>query len=230
MAKEAILVFPQFDKLFLLHTDASDYQLGGVISQNNKPIAFFSKKLNNAQKKYTTTKKELLAIVETTKEFKSILYGNRIIVMTDHKNLTYDLTMHTCDQVLRQRMMLEEYGVVFKYIKGEDNHVADALSRLPQNDNQVEVFVIKAKDETFLLDYGLILKEQKTDKELEFLRKKKGKTLRKTTIGKLTLTELSSGQKDDWAVYVPTNLCSNMLDWYHEMLKHPGHLRLYATI
>eukprot|EP00957_Ditylum_brightwellii_P009735 733818-Ditylum_brightwellii.AAC.1 len=93
--------------------------------------------------------------------------------MTDHKNLTYDSTMHMCDRVLRQHIMLEEYGVVLKYIKGEDNHVVDALSQLPRNDKQVEVFVIEAKDDTFPLDYGLISKEQKTDKELKFLRKKK---------------------------------------------------------
>ena len=53
--------------------DASDLQLGAVISQNGKPIAFYSRKLNPAQTRYTTTKKELLAIVETLKEFKNIL-------------------------------------------------------------------------------------------------------------------------------------------------------------
>ena len=59
--------------IFLLHMDASNLQLGAVISQKGKPIAFLSKKLNPAQTHYTTIEKELLAIVETLKEFKNIL-------------------------------------------------------------------------------------------------------------------------------------------------------------
>ena len=49
MAKEAILAYPYFKKAFVVHTDASHYQLGAVISQDNQPIAFYSKKLNDAQ-------------------------------------------------------------------------------------------------------------------------------------------------------------------------------------
>eukprot|EP00957_Ditylum_brightwellii_P049018 3719118-Ditylum_brightwellii.AAC.1 len=81
--------------------------------------------------------------------------------MTDHKNLTYDSTLHTCDRVLRQRMMLEEYGVNLKYIKGKDNHVVDALSRLPMT-KDYKVLVVEAKDDVFPSDYKLISKGQKT--------------------------------------------------------------------
>ena len=68
--------------------DASNLQLGAVISQNDKPIAFYSRKLNQAQTRYTTTEKELLAIVETLKEFINILLGQKINVHTHHKKLT----------------------------------------------------------------------------------------------------------------------------------------------
>ena len=88
ISRETLLSYPNFDKPFDIHTDASDLQLGAVISQNNKPIAFYSRKLNPAQTRYTTTEKELLAIVETLKEFKNILLGYIIRVYTDHKNLT----------------------------------------------------------------------------------------------------------------------------------------------
>ena len=71
VAEEALLTYPDFNKPFELHTDASDYQLGGVVSQDGKPIAFYSRKLNPAQKNYTTTEKELLAITETLKEYKN---------------------------------------------------------------------------------------------------------------------------------------------------------------
>ena len=78
---------PDFSKPFEIHTDASKYQLGAVITQENKPIAFFSRKLNKAQRNYTVTELELLAIVETLKEFCSILLGQDITVYIEHKNL-----------------------------------------------------------------------------------------------------------------------------------------------
>ena len=69
------MVYPNFSKLFVIHTDASKVQHGAVISQDNKPIAFYSRKLNPLQVNYTTTERELLSIVETLKEFKNILPG-----------------------------------------------------------------------------------------------------------------------------------------------------------
>eukprot|EP00957_Ditylum_brightwellii_P005528 423548-Ditylum_brightwellii.AAC.1 len=89
IAKNTLLVYPDFSENFESHTDASKHQLGAVICQKGHPIAFFSKKLNKAQMNYTTTEKELLAIVETLKEFRDTLLGQRIAVYTDYKNLTY---------------------------------------------------------------------------------------------------------------------------------------------
>jgi hypothetical protein len=63
-----MLAFPDFSNPFDIHTDASHTQLGAVISQAGKPIALYSRKLNPAQTCYTTTERELLAIVETLKE------------------------------------------------------------------------------------------------------------------------------------------------------------------
>jgi hypothetical protein len=62
---DVMLSFPDFNKPFELHTDASDYQLGSVIMQERKPIAFYSRKLNSAQRNYTTGEREMLSIVET---------------------------------------------------------------------------------------------------------------------------------------------------------------------
>ena len=89
ISREAILTFPDFSKPFHVFTDASDYQLGGVIMQENKPLAFYSRKLNSAQKNYTTGEKELLSIVEVCREFRDILLGQKLVVHTDHKNLLY---------------------------------------------------------------------------------------------------------------------------------------------
>ena len=67
LSKETLLAYPDFSKPFKIHTNASKVQLGAVISQNGKPIAFYLRKLSPAQTRYTTTKRKLLAIVETLK-------------------------------------------------------------------------------------------------------------------------------------------------------------------
>jgi len=96
-------------------------------SQDNRPVAFFSQKLSNAQTMYSITELELLA--ETLKE-KGMLWGQRIKVYTDHKNLITDALGLSSDRVYRWRLLLEEYGPKVVYIKGIHNTVADAISRL----------------------------------------------------------------------------------------------------
>jgi hypothetical protein len=73
ITKEVALAYQDFTKPFDMYTDASTKQLGVVITQDNRPSAFFSWKLSGAQSKYTVTKLELLALVETLKEFKGML-------------------------------------------------------------------------------------------------------------------------------------------------------------
>ena len=94
--------------------------------QEGKPIAFYSRKLNPAQSRYTTTERELLSIVEALKEFRNILLGQKIIIHTDHQNLIHN--SFTSDRVMRWRLYLEEHSPEIKYIKGENNQAADALS------------------------------------------------------------------------------------------------------
>ena len=118
-----LLLYPNFDQPFDIHMDAINLQLGAVIRQNGKPIAFYSKKLNLAQTCYTTTAKELLAIVEKLKEFKNIVLGQKINVYTDNQNLTY--TTHNSTRVMLWRLLIEEFGPDFHYLPGKKNIVAD---------------------------------------------------------------------------------------------------------
>ena len=121
------MAFPDFAKPFHIYTDASQKQLGAVIMQD-KPLAFYSRKLKKEQRKYPIGELELLSIVETLKEFKNILLGQDLIVYTDHQNLLYEST--ASDRLVRWRLLIEEYGPTFEHIKGEKNIVANALSRL----------------------------------------------------------------------------------------------------
>ena len=130
IARDVILAYPNFSEEFVIFTDASTRQLGGVITQNNRPIAFFSRKLTAAQQKYTVTELELLSIVELLKEFKGMLLGQKLTIYTDHQNLVRDSLGSTSDRVQRWNLLLNEYGADIRYIKGIDNTVADAISRL----------------------------------------------------------------------------------------------------
>ena len=96
--------------------DTSKLQLGSVISQKGKSVAFYNRKLNPAQVNYTITEHKLLSIVVTLKEFRNILLGQQIKVYTDHKNLSYK-TFHT-ERIMRLRLILEEYNAELIYIQG----------------------------------------------------------------------------------------------------------------
>ncbi len=124
------MAYPDYFKVFKVYTDASSKQLGAVITQDSRPIVFFSQKLSDTQGKYSITKIELLAIVKTLKEFKGMLWGQNIEVFTDHANLMRDALGLTLDQVYQWRLLLEEYGPNVVYIKGMHNTMADAVLQL----------------------------------------------------------------------------------------------------
>ncbi len=97
IACDVNLAYPDYAQGFEIYTDSSKLRLGAMITQHIRPLAFFSRKSSPAQQKYSMTKQELLAIVETLKEFKGMLWGQTITVYTDHKNLMQDALGLTSD-------------------------------------------------------------------------------------------------------------------------------------
>jgi RNase H-like domain found in reverse transcriptase len=135
MAHNVFLRYPDHNKPFHIYCEASDLQLGAVITQDGAPVAFYSCKLNQAQQNYTIGEKEILSIVETLKEYCTMLYGcQHIYVYRDHKNNMFNnlQTQH----VLCWQLFLEDYAAKFHYIKGESNSPADTLSCLPFDERQ----------------------------------------------------------------------------------------------
>jgi hypothetical protein len=130
IARKVVLAYPDYSKVFEIYTDASSKQLRAVISQENRPIAFFSRKLSTTQRKYSVTKIELLAIVKILKEFKAMPWGQSIKVYTDHANLIRDALGMTLDRVYQLMLLLEEYGPKIVYIKSINNTIVDAISWL----------------------------------------------------------------------------------------------------
>ena len=140
-----MLQYPDFEKPFVLTTDASNYAVGAVLSQgpigSDKPIAFASRTLNKSEEKYSATEKELLAIVWACKYFRPYLYGRKFTLYTDHKPLTYGLNLKdTNSRLTHWRLYLEEFDFEMKYRPGKQNIVADSLSRIREeiNINEVE--------------------------------------------------------------------------------------------
>ncbi|RVW87292.1 Retrovirus-related Pol polyprotein from transposon 17.6 [Vitis vinifera] len=125
---------PNWQLPFEVMCDASDFAIGAVLGQreDGKPyvIYYASKTLNEAQRNYTTTEKELLVVVFALDKFRAYLVGSFIIVFTDHSALKYLLTKQDAKaRLIRWILLLQEFDLQIRDKKGVENVVADHLSR-----------------------------------------------------------------------------------------------------
>lgn len=125
------LIQPDFNKKFVLTTDASNNAIGGVLTQEGKPITFISKTLNSTEQNYATNEKELYAIVWALKNLRNYLYGvSNLEIHTDHQPLTFAVsTRNPNAKMKRWHAFIEEFAPKMVYKPGTTNVVADALSR-----------------------------------------------------------------------------------------------------
>ncbi|CAK1589486.1 unnamed protein product [Parnassius mnemosyne] len=133
-----LLQYPDFSQPFIVTTDASNYAVGAILSQGpvgkDKPIAYASRTLNRPEGNYSTTEKELLAILFAVKTFRPYLYGNKFKIVTDHRPLVWLFNVKDPgSRLIRWRLKLEEYDYEIVYKQGRLNSNADALSRCPVN-------------------------------------------------------------------------------------------------
>ncbi|KAM2012993.1 hypothetical protein ACFX1T_024761 [Malus domestica] len=139
-----IIVPPDWSLPFELMCDASDYALGAVLGQrkDRRPhvIYYASRTLNDAQLNYSTTEKELLAVVFALDKFRSYLIGTKVIVFTDHAALKYLLTKKEAKpRLIRWILLLQEFDIEIRDKKGSENVVANHLSRMVHNEESLPI-------------------------------------------------------------------------------------------
>jgi hypothetical protein len=115
--------------------------MGSCLMQDKRLVAYYSKKLNSAQKNYSTINKALLCVVATLREFLSMLLGAEIHIHTDHKNILN--IGDSSKRRLRWISYVDEYGPTLHYIEGPNNVIASTFSRLSCTDDMSSALVGK---------------------------------------------------------------------------------------
>ena len=135
LVQTPILRNPDFDKEFILQTDASDRGAGAVLSQTDtdgrdRPIAFFSRKFLPREERYSTVEKECLAIKLGVEAFKVYLIGKKFTIQTDHRSLIWlNKLKEKNNRLARWSLTLQQYNFTVVHRAGSQNGNADALSR-----------------------------------------------------------------------------------------------------
>jgi hypothetical protein len=139
LCSSPVLHIPDFNRPFVLQTDASDRGVGAVLSQCDEegeehPIGYFSRKLLPREERYSTVEKECLAIKLAVSAFRVYLLGRKFTVQTDHRSLEWlDRLKENNSRLCRWSLALQPFDFVVQHRSGTLNKNADALSRAPAN-------------------------------------------------------------------------------------------------
>ena len=143
ISSEPVLMLPREREPFTIHTDASRFAIGGVLMQHNErgdlqPIAFTSRKLQQAETRWATHEQELFAIVHALKQWKHyVLNGTKTTIVTDHHSLRFFHSQrHLSPRQIRWMEFLQQFDLNIVYKPGTTNIVADALSRRPDYEHE----------------------------------------------------------------------------------------------
>lgn len=150
-----VLQFPDFSLPFIITCDSSNFAIGGILSQGkigeDRPVAYTSRMLRNAEKNYCIYEKEFLAILHSVETFRHYIYNTHFTIVTDHRPLLYIKGADCNTRVQKWRFKLSEYDYEVIYRPGKRNIAADALSRnVPEDsDNQENAsLIVTTKDQT----------------------------------------------------------------------------------
>lgn len=134
LSSAPVLRQADYSKPFIVRTDASNYALGAVLLQgegkDERPIEYASRLLTQAERNYSTTEREALAVVWAIEKFRGYIEGHEIIVGSDHQPLKWLLTLKSpSGRLVRWALKLQSFNIQLQYTPGKANVIADALSR-----------------------------------------------------------------------------------------------------
>jgi len=155
LVKAPVLKLPDFDKDFEIHSDASDFTIGGVIVQDGRPVTFESKKLSETERRWPTHEKEMWAVIHCLKTWGQYIGSKDVVVWTDNVTLKYFATQpKLLSKQVRWQDTLALFNVDIRHKPGKENIVPDALSRkhqlrmvyMGESELQKEVRLVSRRD------------------------------------------------------------------------------------
>lgn len=219
LANATLLAHPAKNAELSIWCDASDSMVGAVLHQrvNNEwqPLGFYSKKLSNAQQKYSTYDRELTAMYQAVKHFRYMIEGREFNIMTDHKPLTFAFQQKLDKASPRQIRYLDfisQFTTDIRHVSGEHNVTADCLSRIEQISTSSPI------------NFETIAAEQNTDPELEKLMNGKSKsslTLKQLIIPGSKQAIFCDVSTDKARPYIPKSKRTQIIKKLHD-ISHPG--------
>jgi hypothetical protein len=133
LVKALVLKLPDFDKEFEIHSDASDFAIGGVLVQEGRLVAFESKKLSETERKWPTHEKEMWAVIHCLKTWGHYIGSKDVVVWTDNVTLKYFATQpKLSSKQIRWQDTLALFNVDIRHKLRKENIISDALSRKHQ--------------------------------------------------------------------------------------------------
>lgn len=219
-----------------LHTDASGYGVGAVLIQvqhgQEKVIAYASKVLSKAEKNYSTTERECLAVVWAINKFRPYLYSKPFTVVTDHHSLCWLMSLKDpSGRLARWSLRIQEYDVTIKFKSGRKHQDADCLSRYPMSDNDEPT----PGDINALTNFMNLAKEQRKDpKLLKIIQALENKQVIKgfDIVDEVLYKKNYDPDEKKWLPVIPKHLRIDILKHFHDapVSGHLGSVRTYDRI
>lgn len=221
VTSDQVLTLPDYDKQFVVTTDASGYAVGASLQQMDdqvkrlRPVAFFSKKLSEQERRWAVYEQELLAIVLSLEEWRHYLVGRKFKLITDHQSLIHlKKQQHLTRKQSHWVERLSDFDYEAEYLPGRSNVVADALSRRVDYNNQQELNEVHASSvnlNSSVLE--LIKKAQSRDLFCKSIVDGSVEDAEKQQVGLVDGVVLKAGK-----TFIPNNrvLRTRLLEFYHD--------------
>ena len=147
LVQAPIMAAPEWDQRFEIMCDASDFAMGAVLGQRKekifRTIYYASRTFNEAQENYSTTEKEMLAVVFACEKFRQYILGSHVIIRTDHAAIKYLMSKKEAKpRLIRWVLLLQEFDLEIKDKKGCDNVIVDHLSRVERSTAEEEKVIL----------------------------------------------------------------------------------------